>query len=159
MRTSIILAVFAILGLGGQPAGANDNVGGPACCAQCGRHVACVQKTCQVVCDVQKDTRTSWSVECQEFCPLMPGCHDRCDCCPPPPRCGQPKCVKKLIKHEEQVDVPVYKCVVRYLCPACAGQESANSGSKTPAVATGKAEPSLSPPAAIPTPAPRRYPY
>ena len=47
------------------------------------------------------------------------GCHHDCDDCPPPPRCGQPKCVKKLVKKEYQVEVPVYKCVVRYLCPEC----------------------------------------
>ncbi len=44
-------------------------------CDQCGRHVACVQTTCQVVCEIKKETKTCWCVECQEICPLMPGCH------------------------------------------------------------------------------------
>ena len=35
----------------------------------------------------------------------MPGCRDCCDKCPPP-RCGHPKCVKKLVKKEYQVEVP-----------------------------------------------------
>jgi hypothetical protein len=88
-------------------------------CDRCGRHAACVQKTCQVVCEMKKETKTSWSVECREICPLMPGCHHHGDDCPPPPRCGKPLCVKKLVKKETTVEVPVYKCVVRNLCPEC----------------------------------------
>ena len=73
-----------------------------------------------MVCEIKKETKTCWCVEEQEICTLLPGCHHDCDdCCQPPPRCGKPKCVKKLVKKEYQVETPVYKCVVRYVCPAC----------------------------------------
>jgi hypothetical protein len=153
MRTSVILSLIVVVGFSGQSASANDAVGQPTCCAQCGRHVACVQKTCQVVCDVKKETKTSWSVQCQEFCPLMPGCClDRHDCCPPPPRCGHSKCVKRLVKNEYQVDVPVYKCVVRYLCAGCCG-EANTSGSTAPVPpAQRTASPPMAPTPAAPMP-------
>jgi hypothetical protein len=124
MRISIVLLSFTVLGLAIRPAAAKDEPGGPNCCARCGRHVACVQKTCQLVSDVKKETKTCFCVTCEEFCPLLPGHRDRCDCCRPEPRCGHPKCVKKLVKKEYQVEVPIYKCVVVYLCPACANGES-----------------------------------
>jgi len=133
MRTSIVLLIFAALGLAIRPATAKDDAGGPNCCAGCGRHAACVQKTCQLVCDVKKETKTYFCVTCEEFCPLMPGHRDRCDCGQPEPRCGHSKCVKKLVKKEYQVEVPVYKCVVVYLCPACASGETATAAPAAPA--------------------------
>jgi hypothetical protein len=121
MRTSAFLLVLAALGLTLGPAisHAKDDAGGPNRCADCGRDVASVQKTCQVACGVKKETKTTWSVECEDICPLLPGHRDRCDPCPPPPRCGHPRCVKKLVKKEYQVEVPVYKCAVKYLCAEC----------------------------------------
>ena len=116
MRTSAIILLATILALGSRPTTATDGAGGTICCDQCGRHVPCVEKTCQVVCEIKKETRTCWCVECQEICPLMPGCHRCCHECPPP-RCGHPRCAKKLVGKEYQVEVPVYKCVVRHLCP------------------------------------------
>jgi len=112
------------------------------------------------VCDVRKETKISWSVEYREFCPLLPGCpvgcRDRRDGCPAPPRCGQPKCVKKLVKSERQVDVPIYKGVVRYLCPQCANGGSPEIAGKTLAPAAGIDNPPPPPP--IPAPSTPRKP-
>jgi hypothetical protein len=90
-----------------------------------------------------KETKTCWCVECKEICPLMPGCHTCCDKCPPP-RCGNPKTVKKLVKKEYQVEKPVYKCVVQYLCPECC------KGGSTVSVPTAAPNPPTS--SAIPAP-------
>ena len=126
MRTSVAVILFAALGWGAYSAVACDGCGKPTCCAHCGRQ-ACCEKVCQVVCEVKKETKTCWTVEYREFCTLLPGCHGKCDCCPPPPRCGRDKCVGTLVKHEYQVDVPVYKCVVIYLCPECADSQPAGA--------------------------------
>ena len=91
----------------------------------------CVKQVCQIVCEMKKETKTCWCVECKEICPLMPGCHHGCCDCPPP-RCGHPKCVKKLVKKEYQVDVPVYKCVVLHLCPECCNGGSTNVPATAP---------------------------
>ena len=89
MRSAALLLMFAAAGLASQPAAAKDDAGGPNCCSRCGCHVQCVQKMCQVVCEVKKETKTYFCVTCEEFCPLLPGHHcDRCDGCPPDPRCG-----------------------------------------------------------------------
>ena len=122
MRTcAISLILLAALALAGRGAGAGDNAcGGGTCCDRCGCQTACLQKVCQVVCEMKKETKSCWCVECQEICPLMPGRRDCSGDCPPP-RCGNPKCVKKLVKKEYQVEVPVYKCVVLNLCPQCCG--------------------------------------
>ena len=133
MRKTAFLLIFAALGLAVRPAAAKDDAGGPNCCSRCGCHAQCVQKTCQLVSDVKKETKTYFCVQCEEFCPLLPGHRDRCDCCQPEPRCGHSKCVKKLVKKEYQVEVPIYKCVVVYLCPACANGESPAASPATPA--------------------------
>ncbi len=120
-RLTMTIAVVAVLGLAGQSARpADETCDSTSCCQQCGRHCDCLQKTCQLGCEMKKETKSCWCVETQEFCPLMPACHHGCcddDCCLP--RCGNSKCVKKLVKKEYQVETPVYKCVVRYLCPEC----------------------------------------
>jgi hypothetical protein len=124
MRTyAITLLLAAAFGLISQRVGAAEAAcdDSTPCCDQCGCHSACLQKTCQVVCEMKKETKSCWCVECTEICPLMPGCRQCCDDCPPPPRCGNPKTVKKLVKKEYQVEKPVYKCVVCNLCPECAG--------------------------------------
>jgi hypothetical protein len=159
------VSLLTLLGLWSRPATAADAGGAPCCdqqcdqqCDQCGRHVACLQKTCQVVCGVKKETKTCWCVECQEICPLMPGCHHHCDECPPLPRCGTPKCVKKLVKKEYQVEVPQYKCVVRNLCCECLEHESTDIPSTAPnppmppAPSSGQ---SLPPPPTAPARAPK----
>jgi hypothetical protein len=151
MRTSATILLLTLLVLGSRAAIATNCAGGTTCCDRCGRHTACVEKACQVVCEVKKETKTCWCVECQEICPLMPGHHDGCCDCPPPPRCGHPKCVKKLVKKEYQVEVPVYKCVVLHLCPECANGKSTelpvSSPKPSPAPTTAPM-----PPAPIPSP-------
>jgi hypothetical protein len=144
MSRYVSLVALALLGLGIRPATADDGCGGPACCARCGRHAACVQKVSQVVCEIKKETKTCWNVECQEVCPLRPACHHGCCECVPPPRCGNPRCVKKLVKQEYQVAVPVYKCVVLYLCPQCCREGSAPAPATTD-VAPGAPEPPTAP--------------
>jgi hypothetical protein len=127
MRTLITnLALFAIIGLMAGHTGAADDACGTACCDRCGCPCDCLQKTRQIVCDVKKEKKTCWSVEYQEFCTLMPACPHLCDCCDTPPRCGKEKCVKKLVKKDYEVSVPIYKCVVLHLCPACCGGGSTN---------------------------------
>lgn len=156
MRTFAI-AIFVIAILDATPwlaSAADDTHGGSAtCCDQCGRHTACVQKTCQVVCEVKKETRTCWCVECTEICPLLPGFRDCGDKCPPPPRCGNPKCVKKLVKKEYQVEVPVYRCVVRNLCQECLkGGSITNPPGATPGPPAAPTAPPMPPAPTVPPP-------
>lgn len=157
MRTLIGVAVLSVfLGLTGRAAIAADCSGEGTCCDRCGCHAACVQKVCQVVCEMKKETKTCWNVECQEVCPLMPGCRcGSCDCkCPPPPRCGNPKCVKKLVKKEYQVEKPVYRCVVKNLCADCCGGGSGGAVVPTSAPKMQvKPAPAIPPAPANPVPA------
>ncbi len=159
MRISVgTLLLSTLLGIWSCPATAADAGGTPCCdqrCDQCGRHVACLQKTCQVVCGVKKETKTCWCVEYQEICPLLPGCHQHCDQCPPPPRCGNPKCVKKLVKKEYQVEVPAYKCVVRNLCCECLEHGAAEVPSVAPNPPAASSGQPLPPPPTPPARAPR----
>ena len=148
-----LLLMAALLGLASLPAGATDDgcgASGSACCDRCGCPSDCLQKVCQVVCEIKKETKTCWCVECQEFCLLMPGHRDCCDQCQPPPRCGRTKCVKKLVKKEYQVDVPVYKCVVRYLCPACCKSGSTDFPRTAPNPPPAPAAPATPPAPPIP---------
>ncbi len=118
MRTSAVIFLLAFSALDGPSSAAAAHAGGPTCCDQCGRHVPCVE-TCQIIREVKKEMKTTWTVEYQDICPLMPGYRHGSGDCPPAPRPGHPKRVKKLVKKEREVEVPVYKCVVRYLCPDC----------------------------------------
>jgi hypothetical protein len=155
MRTSVgSLLLLSLLGLWNCPVNAAD-AGGDLRCDQCGRRAACLQKTCQVVCGVKKETKTCWCVEQKEICPLMPGCHHHGDECPPPPRCGNPKCVKKLVKKEYQVDVPDYKCVVRNLCAECLEHGSTEVPSVAPQRPAQPPAPSGQPLPAPPAPSSR----
>lgn len=100
-------------------------------CPSCG-------KACKVVCEMKKVTKTVWVVECEEFCPSLPGCPWDCKSCPAgckdgacqsgecaslrkpmvPPQCCGVKTTKKLVKKEIECEVPVYKCVVACQCGA-----------------------------------------
>ncbi len=146
---TLSVLLVAALGLLHPPVMAADDCGA-ARCARCGCHDPCLQKVCQLVCEIKKETKTYWCVECQEMCPLLPGCHHGCEC-PPLPHCGHPKTIKKLVKKEYQVDVPVYKCIVRYLCPSCSSVVSPARTEAAPGPPTGA--PTLAPPPA-PTPTP-----
>ena len=103
------------------------------CCCKKDCREACEGKTCQVVCTMKKVKKTVWAIECECFCPTLPGrCRDRCHepcgngcgvgccedgcgqkcCCGPAPRCCDVRSRKKLVKKEITCEVPVYKCVV-----------------------------------------------
>jgi len=179
--------VLAVPGWADEGCADPSRCGNATKCDQCGCHAACQKKTCQVVCEMKKEKKYTWRVECTEFCPLLPGCKDRCrdpgcedpgqgcggkccegcaskcgsrcagKCCdpcktrcPPPPRCGHTKCVKKLVKKEYEVEVPVYKCVVKHLCDGCCKAEPAPAPPATKAKAA--AAPSLPPAPPVPGP-------
>jgi len=59
---------------------------GPAACEP-----ACVQKYCQVVCTTKKIKKVIWCVQCEDFCPPMPGgpCNPCCNGCCGPACCGE----------------------------------------------------------------------
>ena len=105
-------------------------VGSADCCADCGGCRPCQKKVCQVVCGTEKVKKYCWACVCEEFCAPLPGgracsscCDSGCDgCCgrpPAPPRCGPVRTRKKLMMKEYVCEVPVYKCVVKYLCHDC----------------------------------------
>jgi hypothetical protein len=151
MRISVAILLLGVLATCGHSRAATDCADGMACCQRCGRPAACVETVCQVVCEVKKETKTCWCVECQEICPLLPGCkHESCEC-PPPPRCGHPKCVKKLVKKEYQVETPVYKCVVQHWCADCCRGGSSDVPAAAPRSAPAPASRAM-PPAPIPAP-------
>lgn len=142
---SLTLAVCLLLV---RPALAGDGCGAPNCCAQCGCGAACQPMSCQVVAGVAKVKKHTWCVEAVPFAPLMPGCipnlHStlgglfgglhlgagggECGACEA--GCGQEECVagpecgkirtkKILVKKEYEIEVPVYKTVVKHLCGDC----------------------------------------
>lgn len=90
---------------------------------------------------------------CNDGCAA--GCAASCDqgcggdCGPPKkyvtPRCTHPKCVKKLVKKEYDCDVPVYKCVVVYLCDSCCNAQQP-APAAAPAVPAAPAAPAVPPP-------------
>jgi len=121
--------------------------GQPDRCGDCGCDSSC-EKTCRVVCEMKKVKTYVWVVECEEFCPLLPGCGSTCqsgcgcepDCCGVeecggrcgkdpceslqarryvPPKCAKTRCRKKLVKKEITCEVPVYKCIPAYACSGC----------------------------------------
>lgn len=143
------LTIAACLAFAQQaPAG---GCGAPNRCADCGGCGPCQRKVCQVVCGTETITKHCWCVECEEFCAPLPGCRASCKtvtcdvptcgdgCCDPcggkkscygipmaVPKCGPVRCRKVLVKKEYECEVPVYECVVKYVCPGCcAGEEEA----------------------------------
>lgn len=157
MRTSAFAFVLFLAPLEwtAAPAIASE-MGGPFHCARCGCRTSCVQKTCQLVCDVKKETKSYLCVESKDVCLLKPSCRKCGDCCEcPAPRCGEPICVKKLMKKQYQVEHPVQKCVVVYLCPDCAhaaGPAAVDAAPAAPAQATPAP---LPPKAPVARPAPK----
>lgn len=102
---------------------------GPAmaleCCQRCGHACECC-KTCRLVPSTKKVTKNVYHTECEDFCVPAHSAHEICrDECGRrqvvvTPRCGEVRTRKKLIKKEVTEEVPSTKCVVEYLCPACA---------------------------------------
>jgi hypothetical protein len=156
MKTVVLSMAIGLLSA--NAAAAADRCGTPACCNR--THERCprcgVPKTCKVVCEMQKVTKTVWTVECEEFCAALPRCAAACQpcsgcgkascascesCCDPcaslcrpmvPPQCGKVRCRKKLVKKEITCEVPVYKCVVVCCCPGCS-QAACGPDAKTTA--------------------------
>ena len=115
------IAGFDNLGIAGS-----DN----PCCPACG--CTCLQKVCKLVPDVKKETKITWSVECEDVC--LQGHSRYCGekCVPDPqarggvrretvwePTCGRIVTRKKLKKHTETVEKPGCKCVVETVCKEC----------------------------------------
>ena len=147
------------------PAAAGDRCGAPACCNK--THECCrrcgLAKTCKVVREMKKVKKTVWAVECEEFCPSLPGCGRACkpcggcgkasceSCCDPraslrrpmvPPRCCKVRCRKKLVKKEITCEVPIYKCVVVCCNRGCCEAEGCGEAeAAAPAEATTRAAP------------------
>jgi len=172
MRIVAITISLAALVLLGQPAAAAEcgdpaGCGGPNRCARCGARDPCQQKVCKLVCDVKTEKKSCFCVVCEDFCPLLPTCGERtcytacgekptcaqcgsaekCDCepgpCLRPPKCGHMHTKKILVKKDYEVKVPVYKCVVVYLCPSCCNAQGA---AQTPADKTPPPAPISAPP-------------
>lgn len=127
--------------------------GAPACGIQSHSCGSCDATTCKVVCEMVKVKKTVWVVECEEFCPMLPGCRTTacrtgcgqgcgedpaCGTCRGkdpcaalqnriivPPKCGQARSRKKLVKKVVICEVPVYKCVATDCCSACGMGEAA----------------------------------
>ena len=114
---------------------------------------SCNAKTCQIVCEMVKVKKCVWVVECEQFCPMLPGCGPKTcqtgcgqgcgggmecgSCCGKdpcealhkrrivPPKQGHARVRKKLVKKTITCEVPVYKCVVSDCCAGCSMGEAA----------------------------------
>ena len=101
----------------------------PACCPACG--CSQFQKSCRVVPDVKKETKTKWVVQCEDIC--LPGRTRSVDACVADPTSPtgqwvvttrQPSCdrvitKKKLVKKTETIEKPGFKCIVETVCAQC----------------------------------------
>ena len=161
----LILSLVAASLLLANVAEAAGGCGTPSwtCSIQSHSCKSCNTKTCKVVCEMVKVKKTVWVVECEEFCPLLPGCGPKkacrgdcgqgCEeglacgtCCGNdpcaalnkrnivPPKCGKTRCRKKLVRKEVTCEVPVYKCVPTNCCPECAVGEAEPATTAAPAV-------------------------
>ena len=142
MRTIALALATAALLVTANAAVADDCCVPAACgtassCGHCGCHAPC-KKVCRVVCEMKEVKETCWVVECEDFCAPLPGCRNN-NCCGQscsdvsccsggccekpvtPPSRGKVRCRKKLVKKEIKKKVPVYKCVVEYVCCDCNG--------------------------------------
>ena len=74
MKTLIWSSTFFLLLAGTVSAG--DACPQPACCepeqACCGKCGGA--SICKIVCEMKKVKKTVWTVECEEFCTMLPGC-------------------------------------------------------------------------------------
>ena len=175
---SLTLAACLLLA---RPAAAGDACAAPDCCAQCGCRAACQPVSCQVVAGVAKVKKHCWCVETAPFAPLMPGCipslcetfgglwdglhgdknRDACGCgetacekqsCHIPPECGKVRTKKVLGKKEYEVEVPVYKTVVKNLCGDCGANPGVIGPAPGSAPAPAPLPPGPAPGAPVPPP-------
>ena len=143
----LALTQQASAGGGGTP----SSCGGCGCGGPCQRkvcQVVCGTKTitkycwcveCEEFCAPLPGCRPcSKTVTCDVPTCADGGCCDPCvdGCCDPcggkrscfsipmaVPKCGPVRCRKVLVKKEYTCEVPVYECVVKYLCPDCCAAE------------------------------------
>jgi len=85
-----------------------------------------------LICNLCAGQKTSCGScgEAVEVCGCEAGSQDGCDgqsglCChvvpvESPPKCGKLRTRKRLLRAECQIEVPTYRCVVKYCCPSCA---------------------------------------
>jgi hypothetical protein len=141
-------------------------------CCQCGCKAPC-KKVCRVVCEMKKVEVTCWEVKCEDFCAPLPACgrscgesgcgtesscggcdpcKDGCCCekCVKPPKCGKVRCKKTLVKKTVTKEVPVYKCVVDYVCCDCCGSGCSTTEPAAPAPPKAKSAQTDSPAAPVP---------
>jgi hypothetical protein len=128
----IAAAAALIVGLSATAALAGD-----CGCERCGCASDCKMVT-RIVCTTKKEKKTIWACQCADVCFPRPSecglqCGCPCDCnADKPMTCGKVYSVKKLMKKEIEVEVPVAKCVVEYLCAGCeakcGAQESHSQG-------------------------------
>lgn len=81
----LILTLMAVSLLSANVAEAAGGCGTLACKIKSHSCRNCDAKTCQIVCEMAKVKKTVWVVECEEFCPMLPGCRPkacRTDCGP-----------------------------------------------------------------------------
>lgn len=71
--------------------------------------------------------------------------------CPVPPQVGRTRSIKKLVKKEYEVEVPVYKTVVQYVCAECLAAQAcgvctpAGEGSPAPSPSPADQKPEAAP--------------
>jgi hypothetical protein len=126
VRVALVLFIVAAA----QPAPVARG-GEPKCCAHCGCQCR-LKPVCRIVCDKKEVKETVYECQCEDFCvpgPSKPaGCY--CDTDPNCPCHAEQKPIykpcwcdmfhrKKLTKKEVTKEVPVYKCVVEYVCADC----------------------------------------
>jgi len=158
------------------PKPAEEGCGQAAPCAICGCHAPC-KKVCRLVCETKKVEETVWEVQCEDFCPLLPkifgkkcgcgdagcgqdpaasgGCEVGCGKEPPLPQCGKSRTKKTLVKKTITKEVPVYRCVVEYVCDGCEGGCGATAAPAAPAAPEQKAAPAPPPPPPAPKAPPK----
>jgi hypothetical protein len=182
MRIVGVFLTLAIGTLLASPAVADNGCDAPACCSHCGCMAACKPVTCQVVAGVVKEKKYCWCVKEEEFSPLMPGClpslhgafggllgglgcglcKDCGDCgtCGPcchghemvPPQCGQVRTKRILVKKEYEIEVPVYKTVIKDLCSDCGADPAVIGPKPASGPAPGPAPAPQAPGAPLPPP-------
>jgi hypothetical protein len=127
--------------------------GEPTCCAHCGCH-CCLKPVCRIVCETKEVKETVYECACEDFC--VPGPSKQVGCyCETDPNCPchiEQKPIykpcwcdmfhrKKLVKKEIVKEVPVYKCVVEYVCADCCGRcGGGHCGEPTQACSAGQAQ-------------------
>lgn len=103
------------------------------------------RRCCECGCDSCGNGNGCGAGESCSTCEKCAKCGGRCEKCAPPPRCGETRVKKTLVKVEREVKVPVYKCVVKYLCNGC-------DAAQGPGDVTPKPAPVAPAPAVMPKP-------